>query len=763
MFKSFDRYILKEVASPFGIGLAIYTFTLLINQILILSHTLISKAATGGTILKILIYLLPDFLAFTIPMSTLMGVLAGLSRMSSDSEIVAFRTMGINNARILRPILVFALFTWFVSTWLIMYLAPEANFQFNQLYNQIGVSRAVSNIKPGTFYREFPFYTLYFNDIDSRSNEWKDVFLYSQKKGDTDTVIIADSGRYVPNPGGEEGYIILKDPVAHGYKKKEPEESYTITHYKLLKESVPSPIKTKQTRRSNQLIFPELVKKRKQKPDNLSMNIEFHRKFSLPFACIAFGFLALPLGISTKKGGKVSGFIISLGIIFVYYTLMTLSESLVLRKTLPPFWGMWLPNIFLIVTGVILYYYTAREKSINWKKFFNIMTKIKNGVGKISFLKNRHPIVVFKIRRVRLRFLKILDVYVTRKLTLTFFFVFTSMILIFYVIGIFELIDDVVDNKVAFHYVLKHVFYSTPGLLAFILPVSALTSVLLTFSWMSKNNEIAAVQISGISLHRLSLPAIFLGIIVSLAAFGLQEEVAPEANRRAREVLSIIHKRKTKTEAEFEKNWIVGKNNTFYFYNFFDRNRNRFNRFNIVMMDENFNVRRRISATEAFWRNQTMITLKSGFEKDFEGNTPLPTQTFQQKNMIIPEGRDFFKKKVFFSEFMNIRELKNYIRYLKENNSNSQKYEAELYQKHAFPFASLVMVLIAIPFSFIMGNRGTLYGIGIAVGISMIFWGAIGIFNSLGSTAILSPFISAFAPSFLFMAASIYLFLHVKT
>lgn len=763
MFKSFDRYILKEIAFPFGIGLAIYTFTLLINQILILSHTLISKAATGATIAKILIYLLPDFLAFTIPMSTLMGVLAGLSRMSSDSEIVAFRTMGINNSRILRPIMIFSLLTWFVSTWLIMYLAPEANFKFNQLYRQIGVSRAVSNIKPGTFYREFPYYTLYFNDIDSRTNEWKDVFLYSQKRGDTDTVIIAESGKYVPNPRGEESHIILKNPVVHGFKKIEPEESYTLTKYRLLKESIPSPIKIKQTRRSNQLIFPELVKKRKQKPDNLSMNIEFHRKFSLPFACIAFGFLALPLGISTKKGGKVSGFIISLGIIFIYYTLMTLSESLVLRKTLPTAWGMWLPNLFLIGIGVILYYYTASEKNIDWKRRFRILIKIKEKIKSIFSLKNRTPIVVFKIKRINLRLLKILDVYVVKKLSLTFIFVFASMILIFYIIGIFELIDDAVDNKVAFHYVLKHVYYSTPSLMGFILPVSVLTSVLLAFSWMSKNNEITAVQISGISLHRLSLPAIFLGILVSLLAFTIQEDVAPDSNRKAKEVLSIIHKRKTKTEVEYEKNWVMGRDNTVYFYNFFDRNKNRFNRFNIVMMDENFRIKRRISATEAFWRGQNIISLKNGFEKFFEGDQPEPTKIFLQQNMLIPEGRDFFKKKVFFSEFMNIKELNKYIQYLRDNNSNSQKYEAELYQKYAFPFSSLVMVLIAIPFSFIMGNRGTLYGIGIAVAISMLFWGAIGIFNSLGSTAILSPFISAFAPVFLFMAVSIYLFLHVKT
>jgi lipopolysaccharide export system permease protein len=122
-----------------------------------------------------------------------------------------------------------------------------------------------------------------------------------------------------------------------------------------------------------------------------------------------------------------------------------------------------------------------------------------------------------------------------------------------------------------------------------------------------------------------------------------------------------------------------------------------------------------------------------------------------------------FTEKIDFPEFMNIKTLKAYIKYLKEKKSNTQKYEAKLYYKYAYPFSSLVMVLIAIPFSFLMGNRGTFFGIGIAIGISMVFWFAFAMFSALGSAAILSPFISAFAPIFIFTAASIYLFMNIKT
>jgi len=138
-------------------------------------------------------------------------------------------------------------------------------------------------------------------------------------------------------------------------------------------------------------------------------------------------------------------------------------------------------------------------------------------------------------------------------------------------------------------------------------------------------------------------------------------------------------------------------------------------------------------------------------------------EEFEEMRIDVKGGQSIFTKKISYSEFMNISELKNYILYLEKNKSDPTKFRAKLYYKVAFPFSSLIMVFIAIPFSFLMGNKGTLYGIGIAVGISMIFWGAIGIFSALGSSGILPPFLSAFAPLFLFGAISFYLFINIKT
>jgi lipopolysaccharide export system permease protein len=112
---------------------------------------------------------------------------------------------------------------------------------------------------------------------------------------------------------------------------------------------------------------------------------------------------------------------------------------------------------------------------------------------------------------------------------------------------------------------------------------------------------------------------------------------------------------------------------------------------------------------------------------------------------------------------MNSSELKEYIRFLEKKHSDPLRYRSQLYNNYAFPFSSLVMVFIAIPFSFLMGNRGALFGIGIAVGISMIYWGALGIFSSIGATGVLAPLLAAFAPLVAFTLISVFLFFRIRT
>ncbi len=756
MFKSFDRYLLKEIASPFGLGLLVYTSTLLIDRIVTLSKLFISKGVSGSSILLILLYLLPDILSFTIPMATLMGVLAGLSRLSSDSEIIACRTLGINNRHILKPVMVFSVTTWLLTSWFIMYLTPEANFRLSRMLTEVVLSQNIANVKPHVVYdRDLPYYTFFFQDIN-KANEWQQVFLYSEKSPDDDTLILANNGKFIHDPQSKESHIVLFNGMIHSFKKRDPGK-YSITLFDQKSEKISNALPIKQTRRSTQLIIPQLLKKLRENPRDIQLRLELHNKFALPFTCLTLGLLGLALGISTKKGSKISGFTVSLGVILIYYVLITAFRNLILKGLIAPFWGMWLPNMFLLGCGIVLYRYSARGKEIHWERLIYLLSfwkRRKSGGSADSSLRQRRqpdPIKIFKI----------LDAYILKRILGLFVLVTIALMLIFYIVTIVDLMDEIIEHRVPFSYNLIYNYYATPENLLYVLPIALLTAILLAFSLMSKNNEVIAAQVSGISLYRLAVPALLLGALFSLGGFLVQEKWLPDASLRARTYLDIIRHRRSPDDEE--KHWVLGPQAQVYNYAFWEKEKNRMSGFNAFFLSDDFLLKKRISARTARWLGPSELLLTNGFEREFTGLTPYRFNAFSFLNLKINGNQSMFREQFRYSPHMSISELNRYIAYLRKNHSDTRRYEAQLFYKYAYPLSSLVMALLAIPFSFLMGNRGTLFGIGAAVGISLIYWGILGIFSSLGSVGVLSPALSAFAPLLIFISFSLLLFLSLRT
>ena len=889
MVKTFDRYVFKEVAVPFGIGLVVYTFVLLINQILLLSNLFVSKGASLDVIFKIFIYLMPDFLSFTIPMSTLMGVLAGISRMSADSEITAFKTMGISNLRLYRPIFFFSILMWLISSFLIMFVAPRTNYELKKLQTNIGLSQVIKTIKPRTFYTNFPGYVIYFEDIDRNTDEWKNVFLYFREGGQKDKIILAKSGLIIQD-GKEieekdknnnlikrkDAFFSLKNATIYSFNRENPEKDNSIVFYSYFNKHISNRSGGFRVNKgSEQLILPELIKKitdlendpkSKNKFNLIKYKTAYHNKFSLPIACIAFGILGLALGVSTSKGGKISGFIISLAIIFIYHIILIVGKNMIENKLISVITGMWTPVLFLFFVGITLFILSLKEKKFNIGKIFSLIEKIKN-----KFISEKKTLFILKFKKSNLRILKLLDIYITKKLFMIFIFIFISIIIIFYVVTLLQIADDAVENSVPFSEVLHYTTYTMVDVLNQVLPMTILITVLLTFSIMSKNNEIIAVQVSGISLYRLVFPALIFGLLISVFAFLIQEYIAPDTNKKALILYNKIYKRNKKISHELQKNWVANLRQ-FHFYQAYNNKTNLFHSFGTFEIDKNFKLKKRIYAKYAKWADDKHLTLQDGFIKTFSDNSPvsytnfgpfiinthLKKDVFLNKksklnkfftkipgfnrykielpgkrfvffknynknnntfsdfsaalydgeyriekliesnsakwlnrseielqdaeimiftkksspikmpvvpsiNIKIDDGKDFFKKKIALSKFMNISDLKNYISYLKKSKSDTIRYEAKMYYKYAFPISSFIMVLLAIPFSFLMGNKGAVYGIGLAVGFSMLYWTSFGIFSALGSGAILSPFISAFAPIIIFASLSLYSFFNLKT
>ena len=163
-----DRYVVREVLPPSGLGLLLFTFILVLDQISQLMKILVSRGADLPTVVRAFLYLLPSIFSVTIPMAFLLGVLLAFGRLASDSEIVALRASGVSPLRLLRPVLVLSTLAMCATFYVVAVALPASNQAYRELIFTLMVSKAKSGLQPRVFNDDLiPDIVIYVSDIGS--------------------------------------------------------------------------------------------------------------------------------------------------------------------------------------------------------------------------------------------------------------------------------------------------------------------------------------------------------------------------------------------------------------------------------------------------------------------------------------------------------------------------------------------------------------------------------------------------------------------
>ncbi|MCP2620220.1 LPS export ABC transporter permease LptF [Candidatus Aminicenantes bacterium AC-334-K16] len=780
MFKPIDRYLLKELIPPFLLGLLVYTFVLLMNQILLLSELFIARGVPLPTILQLMAELLPSVLAFTLPMAVLMGILAGLSRLSTDSEIIAFKTLGISYTRLLRPIFMFALIGWVITALFTMYLAPWGNYQWVKTLSSSVLARAQIQMKPREFNEAIPQLVLYIQDIN-QLGEWQNIFLYSTKKPEEPQLVLAKRGQFIILEEKNKAILRLFKGTIHSFPLTDPEKYYRLTSFSLYEEEIDISNLIPQIspeKRVREKTIPELrqdITKLKEEINLMKKNrtllvrakertyrthlVEFNKKMALPFACLVFALLGLPLGASTRKGGRTSGFTLSLIIIIGYYVLITAGEKMAVDGQIAPWVGMWGANIILAIMGLFLFWGALREVSY---QFIRKKVDLEIEPGKITPIEIKRWKLFARLPQGRLW--SILDHYIVRRFFWLFMLIFLALLILFVIITFFERIDRVYEHQKPLYLFLQYIWFRLPEFIHYVLPMAALTATLLTYGLMSKFNEVTAAKACGISLYRLVVPLVILGVLISAVSFYLQESILPAANKKQEQLWNMINDLPPRTYTQVDQRWIMSQSGRkMYYYRYFDPLAAAFSQIMIFEFKaESWSLKRQWAARRAVLKGQKLL-LSRGWVREFKDEGATSFQEFERVAISPVEDKSYFIKERKVPEQMTFKELKRYIREIRAQGFSTRRFEVDLQSKLAFPLACLVMVLLALPFAFSMGRRGALVGLGISVIIAMIYWGAIGIFRGLGYIGYLSPFLAAWSPPFLFGALALYLLFSLRS
>ena len=383
MRKIINRYIFKEIASSFIIILFILTFVLLMGKILQIMDLMINKGISVFSIAKLISFLLPSFMLFTIPIALLIAILIAMGRLSADNEITALKTSGISLMQIYYPVAIASLITFIITIIVGYFLVPQSNFATKRLLFNIAQQNANIGIKEKVFNSDFKGFLLYAENIPVDKNYMEDVIVSDNRIIGEQNTILAKKAFLVSDPESmtvtlklENGSIHTVSSDLKNYRKIDF-NSYDIK----LDLSTALANLDESSKSSTEMTMTELLEKMKNpgmdKTAIRELAIEVHKKFSIPLSCIFFGLLALPLGIKSHRAVKSRSFAVGIIVVSLYYLLRIGGEALVETGHLSPEVGVWTPNFLFAFLGVYLFYMAYRE--ISFWQTANIFLMRKTG------------------------------------------------------------------------------------------------------------------------------------------------------------------------------------------------------------------------------------------------------------------------------------------------------------------------------------------------------------------------------------------------
>ena len=366
MRKTTYFYILKEVVPVFFIGLMIFTVILLMDKIVKLIELIVSRGGSIGNTLMLFLFISPSFLILTIPMSVLLATLLSFGRLSSDSEITAFKASGMSLYQLFIPVSVFSVLAYLLTSFLVFYGLPWGNRGFKATLYLISQSKADIEIKERVFNDAFDGLVVYVDKVPIQGRKMEGILIYDERDKGKLSTIFAQEGFLIQNQKSQEIILRLQRGDIHRLEAQSNTfQRVQFDAYDLRLELAKALFAIGKKLKEHEMSIEDLREKieamNKRGEDTTSQKVELHKRYAIPFSCIVFGLIGLPLGIQPRRSGRSYGFVFSILILLAYYTCLIVFEIFAVRKMLPPYVAGWAPNILLGSLGTYLLIKAANE------------------------------------------------------------------------------------------------------------------------------------------------------------------------------------------------------------------------------------------------------------------------------------------------------------------------------------------------------------------------------------------------------------------
>jgi lipopolysaccharide export system permease protein len=763
-----DRYIFRETLTPALIGLSALTFVFFSQQVGWLLEIIVRQSATFREIVALCLAIIPNVLTFTIPMAVLVGILTGFGRMSSDSEAIAFRAAGLSMGRLVRPVMFLAAMAWMVNLALTLWISPTVTARSRQMGYALAMKQVTLEVKPRVFNESLANIVLYVQDVAANGLEWRGIMLADTRKAAEPQVTFAKSGTLVASAATRTFQLTLTQPSTYMVSPRPGESTFSnspsnTTISIAMPAAPPPPQRTSVLETDTRSLWKQMQSGSGTSEEQRAVAVEFHRRLALPFACLSFALIALPLGVSTSRGSKSMGLVLSLLLMLAYYLILAGGTKIAGNSQVSPFFGVWIGNIVLAALGIFLLIradYEGENRVMaallsggGWiQGKFTALRATRKRVSRWAYSLTHHP-----------KFFMLLDIYVIRGFWFFFALVLVVFVALFIIITLFQLLPDIVKNNIDSVVVGRYFLFLLPQILYWVVPLTVLLAILINLGTLTKTNEILAVKAGAISLYRMTTPLLMMSLLLSASIYLLQDFILPESNQRQQDYHDLIKGKAPQTYRDPERKWMAGSLDRIYHYNYFNPEQNIFGSLSLFEFEPHtFQLKRWVFAGRAEWTG-FQWQLKDGWIRNMEKGLPAGYQPFDQIAFAEIDPPEYFKKEVRMADQMTYIELRHYVDDLKQSGFDVSTLTVDLYRKLSFPLVSFIMAIIGIPFSFKTGKRGAFYGIGLCIAVGIFYWATFELFNKLGGINQLSPMIAAWFPNLIFGVGGVWLLLRVKT
>lgn len=766
-----SRVVVAEIAASASLGAVLFVFVLFLQKAGQLFSILVSSSTTPATVGYLFVLLLPATMPLTLPLGVLVGTLIALSRMSSDGEITAMRAAGIPARRLILPVATFATLAMGVTGFCSLWLTPWANQETIRVINRMGAAQLTAEIQPRVFNESFPNKVLYVGDVlPGQPTRWRPVFIADltppeqrqntgTETGEGPTITVASQAVVSVDPTRNRLQMSLLN--GSSYQVASDPQRYQTIHFPRGEQELSArerdEVKAKLYSATPTI---ELV----EDLTTPEARIEFHQRLALPLACLLLALSGVPLGVSSRKGGKSAAFVITVFIAFLYYMTLVSLIGLAREGTIPAELAVWAPDALFAVFALVVLSrlesptdFDPVDWARNWAKHH--WARLRGALDSSpSGAAARSRIFVLP---------QLIDTFIISSFMFYFVVLLLSFVLLTEVFNFFELLGDVFKHNIPMAELVRYLVFLAPKLLFDAAPVSVLVAVLVTFGILAKNNEITAFKACGVSLHRLAAPVFVVCLLMSGGFFAFDHYVVTKANIIQDSLRNKIKGGPPQTYLNPNRKWYFGQGPWIYHYKIFEPEQGMVGGVSIYHFDERgFELRRHLFAERARWepslsrwvfQDGWVRELNDGAEKfrDFHGETA----TFAEYN----EPPSYFRKEVKTYKQMNFGQLEEYITELRQSGFNTIPLQVQFHKKFSLPLFVFVMSLLSVPFAFLTGSRGAMAGVGVSLGVAIAYFVLNSLFEQLGSAGQMPPQMAAWSPGVIFTLVGLYLLTRLRT